>query len=66
MQFTSVESTTLKKTLLGLESWEERVNKVAELVTESRTAVGVSSHQNERQQVRHCRCCRGHMGRIAH
>ncbi|XP_071547019.1 fatty acid synthase-like [Panulirus ornatus] len=50
MQFTSVESTTLKKTLLGLKSWEERVNKVAELVTESRAAVGVSLQQNECQQ----------------
>ncbi|KAK3875727.1 hypothetical protein Pcinc_019416 [Petrolisthes cinctipes] len=50
MQFCSVEATSLKKTLLGLKSWKERVNHVAQLVTDNRKASGVSSSQNEHQQ----------------
>ncbi|KAG7154441.1 Fatty acid synthase-like [Homarus americanus] len=50
MQFTSVDPTTLKKTLLGLKSWEERVNLVADLVTKRRASAGVGAHQNEHRQ----------------
>lgn len=50
MQYYPVEAVTLKKVLLGLGSWEERVNQVARLVTEKRHAVGITSSQNEHQQ----------------
>lgn len=50
MQFISTDATTLKKSLLALTSWEERVNHVAKLVTERRTAVAVTS-QNDVQHV---------------
>lgn len=39
MQFISAESSVLKKALMGLRSWEERVNQVAELVCESRARI---------------------------
>lgn len=50
MQFISTDATTLKKSLLALRSWEERVNHVAKLVTQRRATVGVTS-QNDVQQV---------------
>ena len=50
MQFISTDATTLKKSLLALSSWEERVNHVAKLVTQRRAAVGVKS-QNDVHQV---------------
>lgn len=51
MQFCPVEAISLKKTLLGLKSWKERVDYVAGLVTDKRKAVGVVSSQNEHHQV---------------
>lgn len=51
MQFISTEAATLKKPLLTLSSWEERVNHVAKLVTQKRAAAGVTS-QNDIQHVR--------------
>ena len=51
MQFISTDATTLKKSLLSLGSWEERVNHVAKLVTQRRAAVGVTS-ENGVEQVR--------------
>lgn len=50
MQFTSVDPTTLKKALLGLKSWDERVNQVAELITQKRAEADVALHQNDQQQ----------------
>lgn len=50
MQFITTDAVTLKKSLLTLGSWEERVNHVAKLVTQKRTTVGVTS-QNDIQQV---------------
>lgn len=47
MQFISAESSILKKALLGLRSWEERVNHVAELVTDSRARLGNSTDPDD-------------------
>lgn len=57
MQFISMEAAALKKPLMSLNSWEERVNHVAKVVTQRRAAAGVTS-QNDMQDVRilvvHC------------
>lgn len=57
MQFISMEAAALKKPLMSLNSWEERVNHVAKVVTQRRAAAGVTS-QNDIQDVRklvaHC------------
>nr|XP_045622655.1 fatty acid synthase-like [Procambarus clarkii] len=50
MQFTSVDPATLKKSLLGLNSWEERVNLVAELINQKRMEAGVDSQHDDHQQ----------------
>ncbi|XP_063877296.1 fatty acid synthase-like isoform X1 [Scylla paramamosain] len=52
MQFISTDATTLKKSLLALSSWEERVNHVAKLVTQRRAAVGITSQNDVQQAVK--------------
>lgn len=54
MQFISSEAAALKKPLLSFNSWEERVNHVAKLVTQKRAVAGVTS-QNDIQHVRKSR-----------
>lgn len=56
MQFISMEAAALKKPLLSLSSWEERVNYVAKLVTQKRAAAGVTS-QNDFENVRKFLAC---------
>lgn len=51
MQFISMEAAALKKPLMSLNSWEERVNHVAKVVTQKRAAAGVTS-RNDIQDVR--------------
>ncbi|KAK7080813.1 hypothetical protein SK128_019450 [Halocaridina rubra] len=50
MQYISMDALALKNTLTNMKSWDERVNHVAQLVTESRKAAGVRIQSNEQQQ----------------
>ncbi|XP_068233154.1 fatty acid synthase [Palaemon carinicauda] len=50
MQFVSMDALSLKKTLTNMKSWEERVNHVAGIVTESRAKAGVEISPTEQQQ----------------
>lgn len=52
MQFISMEAATLKKPLMSLNSWEERVNHVAKVVTQRRAASGVTSKNDIQDAVK--------------